>query len=1150
LEDARAVGSANARASGEKIGKQKNNRNRSAKVRKRNSVLRQEPNLSANPDTNNDAPNICKKLKINNNKNQPETRRESVTYKSTSNGDHTSTTKTGNRNKISIETSTGTIQGTDGMTRPPTQCGTSTSNGNHTSNKNNNNSNSNKNNNNKNNNNKNNNNRRQERKRQRRKDDMRATRATKVPINEGIHGNRLKPKEYGFTRVAVENFNSLGVGAKAGRNNEYAKVTKLKRLVRQLDLDILGGSEVRANWSVLGEAKSLSNTFRSETEFRSVTGHNTHEEFGTTQEGGTCVMTFDQVATKVASTATDPTGLGRWCSILFKGKNNHTSRVISAYQPVKQPKQGHFSSVYAQHRRYFRSNHEFRCPRVLFVEHMLEYISKCQENGEKIILLMDANECLETGKLSKALTALGLHDAIKTRTGLPGPPTFAYGQRQIDGIWISDALRASSGSFLPLYVGIGDHRIPIIDIPNDMLFGEPLHQVTRSAARRLQNKLPDCAAKYRKNLRKYCRKHRIVQRLQDIYQEQSVPLSLELQQKLETLDKQCTEGMRYAERTCRKLRMGELDFSPALNIAKERVLLWRLIIKKKLGGRVSSMMLRRKAKYASVSSPLSGTLFEAQHALDEATRIYNLMRPEHERLRDEFLSGQLKQAISDEDIRKQRIIRRLIAVQDIKSQWRAIKRAVGKKNGGSVKEIEVAVNGENVICSNEKEVVEAITENNVARFNLTIHTPLMQNTMTTLLGYMANTTTAEQILDGTFVPPDDLDFHTRGMLALLQQPTETDLPLINTTITKEDFQNYWKKANEKISSSWSQLHFGHYIAASEDDFLSEIHALKTHLACSTGYSFPRWKKGLTVMLEKKAGVILVDKLRAILLMEADFNFANKLQFGCRLVKEATKRGRIHRNADGSRKHRQAIETSLNTKLVCDIHRQKRLPGANASVDASQCYDRMVHSFVSLMCQSIGMPRATIISMLTTIQEMQFHLRTAYGDSQSHYGGKQQIPFQGTCQGNGAGPAIWLVVVSGILQHLETEGHGLDFQSAITAAATKIIAFCYVDDTSLVVSAKNHNEDVISMIHRLQVAINCWSGGLSTTGGALKQIKCFWSVYYFIWKNGEPEYATIEDAPELQLTIPVHNGPPAVIERVDVHEANEMLGLWQSVSGNM
>jgi hypothetical protein len=34
-----------------------------------------------------------------------------------------------------------------------------------------------------------------------------------------------------------------------------------------------------------------------------------------------------------------------------------------------------------------------------------------------------------------------------------------------------------------------------------------------------------------------------------------------------------------------------------------------------------------------------------------------------------------------------------------------------------------------------------------------------------------------------------------------------------------------------------------------------------------------------VMLEKKKGVIIMDKLRAILLMKADFNFGNKTIIG-------------------------------------------------------------------------------------------------------------------------------------------------------------------------------------------------------------------------------------------------------------------------------
>jgi hypothetical protein len=46
-----------------------------------------------------------------------------------------------------------------------------------------------------------------------------------------------------------------------------------------------------------------------------------------------------------------------------------------------------------------------------------------------------------------------------------------------------------------------------------------------------------------------------------------------------------------------------------------------------------------------------------------------------------------------------------------------------------------------------------------------------------------------------------------------------------------------------------------------------MHAVFVDIAINSGYSPKRWQKGLTVMLEKKQGVILVNKLRAILLME-------------------------------------------------------------------------------------------------------------------------------------------------------------------------------------------------------------------------------------------------------------------------------------------
>jgi hypothetical protein len=53
------------------------------------------------------------------------------------------------------------------------------------------------------------------------------------------------------------------------------------------------------------------------------------------------------------------------------------------------------------------------------------------------------------------------------------------------------------------------------------------------------------------------------------------------------------------------------------------------------------------------------------------------------------------------------------------------------------------------------------------------------------------------------------------------------------------------------------------------------------------------------MLDKKKGVIKVNKLRAILLMEGDLNCANKTIFGKRMMKFAEEQNEIPEECVGS-----------------------------------------------------------------------------------------------------------------------------------------------------------------------------------------------------------------------------------------------------------
>jgi len=152
---------------------------------------------------------------------------------------------------------------------------------------------------------------------------------------------------------------------------------------------------------------------------------------------------------------------------------------------------------------------------------------------------------------------------------------------------------------------------------------------------------------------------------------------------------------------------------------------------------------------------------------------------------------------------------------------------------------------------------------------------------------------------------------------------------------------------EDTSSSQSGLHFGHYIAGTDCDYISQFHALRVSLSLKKGIALERWLKGLSVMLEKMFGVRLVSTLRAILLMEADFNTMNKEVYGVWMLDNA-RRYKLIPEEIFSEQNRTADDGGLAKTLFYDIACQTRTPAAIASVDASNCYDRCdnIHPWIS------------------------------------------------------------------------------------------------------------------------------------------------------------------------------------------------------------
>jgi hypothetical protein len=85
---------------------------------------------------------------------------------------------------------------------------------------------------------------------------------------------------------------------------------------------------------------------------------------------------------------------------------------------------------------------------------------------------------------------------------------------------------------------------------------------------------------------------------------------------------------------------------------------------------------------------------------------------------------------------------------------------------------------------------------------------------------------------------------------------------------------------------------------------------------------------------------------------------------------------------------------------------------------------------------------------TTLQEMQFRLRTAIGESQQFYKHSSTPPVNGTGQGSCVSPALWLIISSILMDCSAQLGHGMTMKEIIGNQTLCQWIDGFVDDTLL------------------------------------------------------------------------------------------------------
>ena len=156
------------------------------------------------------------------------------------------------------------------------------------------------------------------------------------------------------------------------------------------------------------------------------------------------------------------------------------------------------------------------------------------------------------------------------------------------------------------------------------------------------------------------------------------------------------------------------------------------------------------------------------------------------------MTDKLRAAIDHDRAEEAKRVKDMLRNEAQKKEWGGIKRAMGKSGNGAVMEVDKPVNGApDIHCDSKHTVKEAIKVEIGERFDRAESTPICQGTLFDLLGYDANTETAQMILEGTFVPPPGTH---PPMVILLEEITRFWEKMgegeVNIVISKEDFQHY------------------------------------------------------------------------------------------------------------------------------------------------------------------------------------------------------------------------------------------------------------------------------------------------------------------------------------------------------------------------
>jgi hypothetical protein len=284
------------------------------------------------------------------------------------------------------------------------------------------------------------------------------------------------------------------------------------------------------------------------------------------QRGGTMIISEGDICARTIETGQEH-GLGRWSWIKLRGCKGLTVIIATLYRPDGA------LSTYQQHKTVLLNKEINEFPRLNLLTEFSKQLKTWQNEGRQILVNGDFNEDIRSRNIQNYFKQFSMNEIVMKQHGNNAPNTYLNGTAPIDGMFGTTTMVTTLGGYTSFSWGTyNDHRLLWVDLDMTQLLDSKNTPLWKPQAQRLKCENPIIVNKFNEIRLKHMLKHQFFEK-QDVNDQLIINKAptKEWERKDEELDNLRVEGIMKADKGCRKIRMGNVPWSPDLQQLMQRI---------------------------------------------------------------------------------------------------------------------------------------------------------------------------------------------------------------------------------------------------------------------------------------------------------------------------------------------------------------------------------------------------------------------------------------------------------------------------------------------------------------------------------------------------------------------------------------------------